>query len=723
MLLEKFRKEIKVEADNAYVGALLNDFIGTDLSRIVIDNDTTLFDLYKVDVESVSSVNEADSKTFFKTLISDFKTNNPGKDTSTLIDDINQFDGNLFISNSNIANHPEVEGNLEHRITINVAGENLYAVANAIYTAAKDPKTSIKMTLPDMGKQDLGYRDAITLYVSSEELASTLDLLARLDSSILSMIKSPIRLGASFSVGEFNNICGYTTTSANDTLDEDERMRSLVDKVTTADVLSLCFFSAIDHAIAEFAQKNPEETIGNVLIADYKNNEQNRILARQRILKHINNIGYDINSKIVEYIRVALEASNVDLENIFMDKDVATKLNDLFGLEVQVQDDIVPEVQEEVSLDDARSSEFPEFPDVPEDLKVAQAWFITPEEAEAKINATQTQEQHLDALLTDVVAREQQEEVPVQENAELAIDASQTQEQHLDSLLAESVQEFSVPSPTLEVDHNITIKTDEVEPAMSEDEFLRTAGVGFVVNETENDKELENARKWFKESTPVTAETPAVEVVQENALDAIAGNINVDLGGVTPLEETPVVAKTQEQKYDAMLADAEQVPEGSALDILQDLAPAKEEVVETAPEVVPVEEGLTNEELSAAIEKEESAPIVAETVTMDINKYAFISTDPAYFTTLVKDVDGNEITLYDYLEKNDVLTLIPLDASVITPDEGTKDAATFIKEELVQYVITTGKTTVDDYVENHKITIKQAKAKKASFFSKLLGNH
>lgn len=718
MLLEKFRKEIKVEADNAYVGALLNDFIGADLSTIEIDNDTTLFDLYKVDVESVSSVNEADSKAFFKTLISDFKTNNPGKDTSALIDDINQFEGNLFINNSNIVNYPEVEGNLEHRITINVAGENLYTVANAIYTAAKNPETSIKMTLPDMSKQDLGYRDAITLYVSSEELASTLDLLARLDNSILSMIKSPIRLGASFSVGEFNNICGYTTTSANDTLDEDERIRSLVDKVTTDDVLSLCFFSAIDHAIAEFAQKNPEETIGNVLITDYKNNEQNRILARQRILKHINNIGYDINSKIVEYTRVALEASNVDLENIFMDKDVATKLSDLFGLEVQVQDDIVPEVKEEALLDDARSSEFPEFPDVPEDLKAAQAWFITPEEAEAKISATQTQEQHLDALLTDVVEKEQQE-IPVQEDAELAIDASQTQEQHLDSLLAESVKEFEVPAPT--IDSEIVLNQPAPVAETPVENSVET--VQDETPEVDPKKELEDAKNWFKEPTLV-AETPVT--VPENALDAIAGNINVDLGGlegVTPLEEKIEVAETQEQKYDAMLAEAKQVPEGSALDVLQDLAPAKDEVVEAAPEVVPVEEGLTNEELSAAIEKEETAPVVAETVAMDINKYAFISTDPAYFTTLVKDVDGNEITLYDYLEKYDVLTLIPLDASVITPDEGTKDAATFIREELVQYVITTGKTTVDDYVENHKITIKQAKTKKPSFFSKLLGNH
>lgn len=136
---------------------------------------------------------------------------------------------------------------------------------------------------------------------------------------------------------------------------------------------------------------------------------------------------------------------------------------------------------------------------------------------------------------------------------------------------------------------------------------------------------------------------------------------------------------------------------------------------DTPVEVKPLEgTTLTPEETQAMMSMGNN-----QTINMDLNKYGFIPNAQATLSQPVVDLDGSTITLYEYLEKYNVLGLVPTNAKLTTPD-GTLTANDFIVNNLARYVVTNGAISVEDYMELFNITM-NAKEEKRGFFGKILG--
>ena len=126
-------------------------------------------------------------------------------------------------------------------------------------------------------------------------------------------------------------------------------------------------------------------------------------------------------------------------------------------------------------------------------------------------------------------------------------------------------------------------------------------------------------------------------------------------------------------------------------------------------EVQPIENPLTPGEAQAMMQVGNEA-----SKSMDLNKYSFFPTPEVTLAQPVVDVDGATITLYDYLEKYNVLGVIPRTATITTA-EGQISADDFIVNNLARFVVTNGATSVEDYIELFNIQIVNKEPKKGLF--------
>ena len=99
-----------------------------------------------------------------------------------------------------------------------------------------------------------------------------------------------------------------------------------------------------------------------------------------------------------------------------------------------------------------------------------------------------------------------------------------------------------------------------------------------------------------------------------------------------------------------------------------------------------------------------------------VDNYTFLFGDSTeeIMETVVVDQDGREMRIIDYLEENNVLTLLPEDAQVIVNGESmTRDD--FIRNSLIPYLLSNGCVSLFDYINDNEIDVKYAETKGGFF--------
>lgn len=186
------------------------------------------------------------------------------------------------------------------------------------------------------------------------------------------------------------------------------------------------------------------------------------------------------------------------------------------------------------------------------------------------------------------------------------------------------------------------------------------------------------------------------------------------LNGEAPAGDTSLQTGSGESKLpDGQVGSLDQLPVQGENGLKADTGMYKDAPVE----VQPLEgQGLTAGEAQAMINVGTN-----QQVNMDLSKYSFFPNPEVTLAQPVVDLDGSTITLYDYLEKYNVLGIIPGNSTIVTP-EGTMAPDNFIVNNLARYVVTNGAIGIDEYMELFNISI-NAKEEKKGFLNKILGRN
>lgn len=238
----------------------------------------------------------------------------------------------------------------------------------------------------------------------------------------------------------------------------------------------------------------------------------------------------------------------------------------------------------------------------------------------------------------------------------------------------------------------------------------------------------------YLDSLLASVENPVKQEVnedlsEEEKLDAILNTVNTQAIPVVPkpveekttvlpvIKETPV--KEEEQKvaeppkgnapkykpYDAEEARLESMLNGVTED--EDiLSTIRRETVDSTPGMLTTEEKIAV--VADSIKKTTQEPDYAK--EEKIAKYRGVSLDPQLFDFKIRNdegeviqVDEKEYTVLDYLEKNNVLSYIPLDSRVYLNDDykdDSVDGRTFIREYVIPSACN-GNIGIEDIIDRY----------------------
>lgn len=222
-------------------------------------------------------------------------------------------------------------------------------------------------------------------------------------------------------------------------------------------------------------------------------------------------------------------------------------------------------------------------------------------------------------------------------------------------------------------------------------------------------------------SEEIIPETPAFDVAEDIVPEAPVAQEPVveevqDIVPEVPVAQEPVVEEVQDVIPEAPVA---QEP---VADVVQDIVPeapvVQEPVVEEVQDIVPeepaVQEELSDEDVQSILSNEETLERNNEPERIDVAlkyKNVFPSID-----VLNQKItyNGEEMTILDYLEMNDVLNKIAIDKTYVDLEGVKLLGSEFIRERIVPYAKEVENTSVDEIINIYGL--KEFKKKEKGHF-------
>lgn len=332
----KMVKSLTINSNVSNLRNLLKQQLNTDL-----DNKTSSADFEKVSQMAIQI------RTFYQNN-GTYQTMNDGKDPISN----NQLGWYTFQS-WKLQNDKQYGINeISHRFYINASAKELPGVMQALIQIYS------QMDVPFYFKVNcnaqLGTKDAIVLYSSTEQLDNTLAVLSRLEKEnpeLISRIGLPHIL-----TGNINNWIGYASEN-----------KLLQGKDSYTGIMSSSFISAFEKSIMDWIHENPNFKVEfegrNILLSDYFNSSlkddtnkdymqavkdnYNYAYRMGHLLSVLPRIDSGFNGRIVANLRQLVLQKNIDPNNICFNSDVLKEL-----LELSKQD--ITRKEQDSSLQQAR---------------------------------------------------------------------------------------------------------------------------------------------------------------------------------------------------------------------------------------------------------------------------------------------------------------------------------------------------------------------------------
>lgn len=306
MQLFNFRNLIKNAGDSSFIGEVV-DFL---ISQTYIDPTIVSFNrLFEYSEENVKKPNQNDYKNFIsKTIFKDycnffgisFKGLTPeGKDlklksvNANILRSINSSEGLAFNScdfySSVVSSEPQ-----DQAFIINVGGENLFKVVDAVYKALKEQGVICTIRVPFLKNVSSGNTDNICVYVSPLQIENSITALETLKPDIIRLINKP-----SLMYARVNSYIGYDFYNY-------EMQRS------QSDLLLNALREGIHNAVAEIISIIPNELIEHQgeTIAKFRENTSNELYADLKILSRTLSVDPSLKPVAVNHITEKIKEVN-----------------------------------------------------------------------------------------------------------------------------------------------------------------------------------------------------------------------------------------------------------------------------------------------------------------------------------------------------------------------------------------------------------------------------
>lgn len=628
-----------------------------------------------------------------------------------------------------------------NKFSISVSGTNLFAVLKQILAKAKEQGYNYDIDIPIMRDQDQGIIDTINIYCSNKELFKTIEFLNSFGDEITSLLSaSP------------SKTMHFSDAITFDTFNEEEGKWS-------RDIIGENLVAAIDNVISTAVeQATIQVTVDD---ANYYNNEHDMTASYLYMKDLFAKSNVDFYQLVTDKMKESLKALDINSSNIFMPQSYIRKL--------YIANNAVPQITSPSGFTAASVIK----------AKPAQVTF---EEPAPLVKNTNGQVQGLDIpsapglapMSEPILEPAQPAPAPVPEAAPINSNSSKTA--RVIELISRGPQPAPAaepaPAPAPEGDSGLAPMPEPmpqaapaVEPVaapvqasmMQQTDLIKGPEMMLIPEMLErhhNDQDIEGLYQSFlkirNSETQISAKimqlnqfwpdltyADFVAFKQFDKTNEFITDSFIQLWVTTKQEgKTPTISS--EELYKMPMNQVQPAASAPAPGLTPMPEPAMNNGIvepqdqlslqgsgnasqatgmytDTPVEVKPLEgTTLTPEETQAMMSMGNN-----QNINMDLNKYGFIPNAQATLSQPVVDLDGSTITLYEYLEKYNVLGLVPTNAKLTTPD-GTLTANDFIVNNLARYVVTNGAISVEDYMELFNITM-NAKEEKRGFFGKILG--
>ena len=669
------------------------------------------------------------------------------KATENIKESMDSKKGTLTLNSGVILDNPQVDSPC-HILTINTDGESIISVVKAIYEIMKTREIPFDIEIPRFSDQKNGYTEAIKLNVTTADLEATIKAINSIDKVYKDKIKAPNLFNANVDnlIG-YDSLLDVNGERASDKLGVvmikaiDMTIAELGEGLTIED-------KALVDYIKEAENKDEARKVCLAEIKKITSNVIDPILVNVAKIAKEEKVELnleDVFESDIAYGELNAEFGTLEEEQEFENhnevefEDTEKKTD---SIAKSIIKDIKAGVKAITSIDSLLTQSLIRpainFGPIETEEKAKEE-----EKTDAKVTVIEPLKKEENALPGESVEKEEEivDDNPIKkrdefelnylpsflrkysEKAQKEAEKEETQEEHGFALPGEENYTQKVvnkPSDETAAKEELrrTISNEEYIPLRKVDtkdivipDFLQKKTVvempKVVETPTTENRETIVKQKDVNEEAKLDSLLQNVDkpkynfqegLSEEEKLDAILNTVNTETIPVVPkpvedkTDIIPVVKDVpkykpyneEEAKLDNLLKSAtEEKPEEDILSAIN------RETADTSPSML-----TTEEKIAVVADSIKKTPQTIDTVKQEkIAKYRGVSYDPQVFDFKVRNDDGEVIqkdgkdyTVLDYLEDNDVLSIIPLDSRVYLiddPRDDSVDGRTFIR----QYVI------------------------------------